>query len=50
VPSQDKNSDSLAFDELLRERKQALDMEQRSAAMTKYYDSLTQQEMEEDRA
>jgi len=35
---------------LLREQKQAREMEQASAAITKYYDALTEQEMEEDRA
>ena len=43
-------SASAALDELLRERKQAREMEQTSAAITKYYDSLTEPEMEEDRA
>ncbi len=44
------DSASSALDELLRERKQAREMEQTSAAITKYYDSLTEPEMEEDRA
>jgi len=44
------DSASSALDELLREQKQAREMEQASAAITKYYDSLTEQEMEEDRA
>jgi len=44
------DSASSALDELLREQKQAREMEQASAAITKYYDALTEQEMEEDRA
>ncbi len=44
------DSASSALDELLREQKQALEMEQTSAAITKYYDSLTEPEMAEDRA
>ena len=44
------DSASAALDELLRERKQAREMEQTSAAITKYYDSLTERDMEEDRA
>lgn len=44
------DSASSALDELLREQKQAREMEQTSAAITKYYDSLTEQETEEDHA
>jgi hypothetical protein len=44
------DSASSALDELLREQKQAREMEHASAAITKYYDSLTEREMEEDRA
>lgn len=35
---------------LEKEQKQAREAEQTSAAITKYYGSLTEQEMEEDRA
>lgn len=42
------DSASSALDELLREQKQTREMEQTSAAITKYYDSLTEKEMEED--
>ncbi len=44
------DSASSALDELLREQKQTREMEQTSAAITKYYDSLTEKEMEEDHA
>jgi len=49
MPLHDKDLASSALDELLREQKQALEMEQTSAVITKYYDSLTGPEIEEDR-
>lgn len=45
-----KNSMSSVLEELIRQQQQAKEMERISASVTRYYDSLTAEEIAEDRA